>query len=116
MNQLAELRQTLNERAASSRPDLQVVPGYEPLFKVLHDALEQAQAGKGKERHANNKPFLQQPIMEIGRMVGPGYNIGQAMKKAQESMRLPTTERKVAELHGAINYLASAVLLMIEGE
>lgn len=92
-----------------------VAHGYQPLFRVLCDALNQSQAGKGKERHANGKPFLQQPIMEIGRMVGPGYNIGQAMKKSQEAMRLPTTERKVAELLGAINYLASAVLLLQEG-
>lgn len=92
-----------------------VADGYQPLFEVLRGALNQAQAGKGKERHANGKPFLQQPIMEIGRMVGPGYNIGQAMKKGQEAMRLPTTERKVAELLGAINYLASAVLLLQEG-
>lgn len=95
--------------------NIEVVPGYERLAKTLYRALEQAQSGKGKERHANDKPFLQQPIMEIGRMVGPGYQIGQAMKKGQEAVRLPTVERQVAELLGAINYLAAAVLLLEEG-
>jgi hypothetical protein len=89
-----------------------VVAGYEPLAAVLAEALEQAQSGKGKERHANDKPFARQPILEIGRMVGPGYQIGQAVKKGQEAMRLPTTERQVAELLGAINYLAAAVILL----
>lgn len=92
---------------------MHVEPGYVPLAKVLQFALNQAQHGKGKERHANDKPFLQQPIMEIGRMVGAGYNIGQAMKKAQEAMRLPP-ERARAELLGAINYLAAAYLLSEE--
>lgn len=92
---------------------MQIESGYEPLAKVLQMALDQSQAGKGKDRHANGKPFIKQPIMEIGRMVGPGYNIGQAMKKGQESMRLPH-ERAQAELLGAINYLASAYLLIDE--
>ena len=51
------------------------------------------------------------PIMEIGRMVGSGYPLGQAMKKAQESARMPP-DRAKAELLGAINYLAAAYLLL----
>ena len=91
------------------RPEI----GYTELHNVLMEALCQAQYGKGKERHACGKPFLKQPMMEIGRMVGPGYMIGQAMKKAQESMRLPL-HAAVAECFGAINYLAGAVLLLRE--
>lgn len=87
------------------------VSGYESLSGVLKSALDQAQHGKGKERHANGKPFEQQPIMEIGRMVGVGYMTGQAMKKTAESTRLPTLEMKEKELLGAINYLAAAILL-----
>jgi len=90
--------------------------GYGRLFGVLCEALEQAQSGKGMERHANGKPFIDQPIMEIGRMVGPGFGIGQAMKKCQEAMRLDGTDRKVRELLGAINYIASAVILLREQE
>ncbi len=40
--------------------------GYDCLRHVLALALQQANAGKGKERHANGKPFDRQPIMEIG--------------------------------------------------
>ena len=88
--------------------------GYESLAGVLQAALDQSQSGKGKERHATgDTPFLQQPICTIGRMTGIGYNVGQAMKKGQEAMRLPT-ERAQAELLGAIVYLASAYLLLGE--
>lgn len=93
---------------------IHIEPGYQLLAATLVKALEQAQTGKGKERHANGRSFARQPIMEIGRMVGPGYQIGQAMKKGQEAMRLPTAERQIAELLGAINYLAAAVLLITE--
>jgi len=58
-------------------------------------------------------PFDRQPICEIARMVGPGYCLGQAMKKAQESARLPR-DRAEAELLGAINYLAAAVIVLRE--
>ena len=40
-----------------------VYPGYQPLANVLQAALDQAQAGKGNQRHANGKPFLEQPII-----------------------------------------------------
>lgn len=93
----------------------EIVPGYECLAQVLQAALDQAQYGKGKERHANSKPFDQQPIMQIGRMVGSGFNAGQAIKKAQESMRLSPAHAR-SEFLDAINYLASAYLLSLESE
>lgn len=92
---------------------MNIEKGYEPLAKVLQMALDQSQKGKGRQRHATDKPFMEQPIMNIGRMVGTGYNTGQAMKKAQESSRMEPA-RAIAELLGAINYLASAVLLIEE--
>ncbi len=49
-----------------------VLDGYEPLAKVLAEALEQASLGKGKRCHAHGKPFLQQPIMAGGRECGAG--------------------------------------------
>lgn len=88
---------------------MNIKPGYHPLAAVLQMALDQAQEGKGAVRHANGQPFLSQPIMEIGRMVGNGYQLGQAMKKAQESTRLPWPAAQ-RELLGAINYLAAAYL------
>lgn len=86
-------------------------PDYEHLADALRAAYAQSAAGKGKDRHANGRPFIRQPIMEIGRMVGPGYQTGQAMKKAQEAMGMVArgeTERARAELLGAIVYLAAA--------
>jgi hypothetical protein len=95
------------------------VPGYEPLAEVLRDAYDQSAKGKGKERHANGKPFLMQPIMSIGRMVGPGYPLGQAMKKAQEAGGMyarGNTPAATAELLGVIVYTAAAINLMKEQE
>ena len=93
--------------------DTGVVHGYEPLFHILQKALFQAQSGKGKERHAQDKPFIRQPILEIGRMVGHGSTAGQVIKKTQEAMRLPK-DRAIAELLGAINYAAATILLIQE--
>ena len=86
---------------------------YLPLSRVLDLALAQASSGKGAERHGNGKPFDQQPMMEIGRMVGPGFCLGQAMKKAQEAWRMEPEAAK-REILGAINYLAGAYLLLDE--
>lgn len=104
-------------RRSTDSVERSIVPGYGPLASVLQEALNQAQDGKGKERHANDKPFLKQPIMEIGRMVGVGYQTGQAMKKAQEAggmLSRGEPDRAVAELLGAINYLAAAIMLIRE--
>lgn len=90
---------------------------YAPLHGVLMKAYEQAMLGKGRERHANGKPFETQPMMEIGRMVGVGYHTGQAMKKAQEAGGMVDRMQYMAaqaELLGAINYLAGAYLLIDE--
>lgn len=90
---------------------------YEPLKAVLARALEQAAHGKGKDRHANGQPFMDQPIMTIARMVGPGFHIGQAMKKAQEANTMAGrghAQNAVFELLGAVNYLAAAILLIEE--
>lgn len=87
--------------------------GYDSLFTVLTKALHQAQDGKGKERHANGKPFDQQPIMVIADQVGMGFQTGQAIKKTVEAHGmvnrgdLNAAER---ELLGAINFLAAAVI------
>ena len=102
----------------NATPPLKEHP-YMVLRCILDEAYEQAAEGKGKERHAGDKPFLRQPIMEIGRMVGEGYNLGQAMKKLQEAETLLRLEGKgveaaVRELLGAIVYTASAVILLRE--
>ena len=88
-------------------------PEYIELARVLGLALEQAQSGKGKERHARPGQRLEdQLIVQLGLELGSNhYELGQACKKALESARLPR-ERAVPELLGAINYLAAAVLVL----
>ena len=91
-----------------------VLPGYQSLFDVLKAALDQAQSGKGKERHAQeNVAFEDQPIIAIGRIVGAGFQNGQAIKKMVEAQgmvkrgELAAAER---EILGAINYMAATVI------
>lgn len=88
---------------------VRVNSGYQELFLVLTDALDQAQSGKGSERHGNGLPFTEQPALTITRAVGLGFPLGQAMKKIQESQRMDT-DAAARELLGAINYLAAAIL------
>jgi len=90
---------------------------YDPYW-ILKDTLarayDQAKNGKGKERHAKaNEPFENQKVCEITRRVGLGYPLGQAIKKAEEALRLDT-QAGVKEILGAINYLAAAIIVMEE--
>jgi hypothetical protein len=86
-------------------------PGYESLAQVLRRAFDQASNGKGHDRHANQLPFHKQPMQVIAGQVGPGFLTGQAIKKIQESQRLPEG-RDTHELLGAINYLAGVVIFL----
>lgn len=89
---------------------------YDALKAVLYRAAEQAESGKGKERHASNEPFTQQQICQFGRWLDSiDFQVGQACKKALEAKRLPKA-KAVDELLGAINYLAAAVILLEEKE
>ena len=100
----------------STGTDLFDVPGYERLGSVLTRAYAQAAEGKGAQRHAQGQPFDQQPMQQLIRLYGVGFALGQAAKKAQEAQRLPTVDRQVAELLGAINYLAGAVIALEAGQ
>jgi len=88
---------------------------YDSLYKVLLSAYNQAANGKGKERHQlnNDEPFEKQKICEIARRLSVDYNLGQAVKKIYESKRL-TDGRDIAELYGAINYIAAAIIVKQE--
>lgn len=88
-----------------------IAKGYESLAAALDAALEQAQSGKGRERHAGDgEAFEDQQIVQLGEwMDSEAFAIGQACKKAIESLRLPP-DRARAERLGAINYLAAAVI------
>jgi len=84
---------------------------YDRLDAVLKRAYDQAAIGKGAERHAQGKPFHEQPMQVISDLIdSPNGMRYQAIKKIQESARLPTSERQVHELLGAINYLAGLVI------
>lgn len=90
---------------------------YAPLRRVLDEAYNQASLGKGRERHANDRPFTHQPIMEITRMHGIGFVTGQASKKAQEAVGMMSRgeyEAAHRELLGAIVYLAAACMRVNE--
>lgn len=85
-------------------------PGYGALENVLSRAYNQAASGKGNERHAAGEPFDQQPMQTISALVGgDGGLLFQAIKKIHESQRL-NHAAGIAELLGAINYLAGAII------
>jgi hypothetical protein len=87
----------------------------DPLKAVLNLAYQQAMLGKGMERHGENKPFDEQIWAKITHACGLGFPVGQAMKKNEEATRMPK-DAAVRELLGGINYLAMAVIALIEGE
>lgn len=86
-------------------------PGYNMLAEVLVRAYNQAAVGKGHERHSNGEPFDEQVMADMARRFGVGALLAQAFKKSEESQRLPH-DRSIAELLGAINYLAGAIIHM----
>lgn len=89
--------------------------GYEPLLWSLVKALDQSQFEKGTERHGQGRVFKEQPILTIGRKIGPGFALGQALKKIDELPALPTREAQIKEAYGAIVYLCGAIILLKEG-
>ncbi len=101
----------LMDDALGDEYDLSITDKYLALSDVLGRAFEQASIGKGNERHAQDLPFTEQPMQLIQRLVGKGFATGQAIKKIQESDRLPH-DAAIRELLGAINYIAGAIIFM----
>lgn len=90
---------------------------YTTLRTILDAAFDHAATGKGKERHARDLPFDEQPMLETTRLVGAGFPLGQAIKKAGEAAGMIERgqyDAAEAECLGAINYLAGAVAWMRE--
>ena len=86
--------------------DIKPVPGYEDLERVLCAAYMQAAVGKGAERHADAKPFGEQPMQTIAQSYGTVDGmLFQVSKKLGESRGLPDG-RAQAEVLGAIVYSA----------
>lgn len=90
--------------------------GYEALYRILCEALEQSASGKGRERHASGEPWEEQPIVEICRWLGSNHGtLFQAIKKLRESARLrPEAARR--EMLGAIVYTAAAIYYLEEAQ
>lgn len=100
-------RTDTHQRIGNSR--VQDTGPYAELARVLNAAYDQAAKGKGADRHSSGQRFEDQPIMTIQELVGPGFALGQAIKKVQESQRMDAQAAQ-RELLGAINYLAAAYL------
>jgi len=115
---LEEQRNLTKTCAVGTRPghaDVAVVPGYRSLLGVLIEALNQAQYGKGAERHnlGGDLPFERQRMQQISELIGSVDGMSyQACKKITEGVKLPTLDRQVAELLGAINYIAGMIIFL----
>ena len=91
------------------------VKGYDTLRRVLQDALVQASLGKGRERHANDLAFDDQPMQKLIDLYGVGFAHGQAAKKMQEAQGMllrGEIDKAIHEVLGAINYAAGAIISM----
>ena len=89
--------------------------GYELLADVFRRAFDQAATGKGAERHADSKPFDEQPMQLIAQKRGIGFILGQADKKSEEAQGMLNRGQKEAcikELLGSMVYLAGAVIFI----
>ena len=111
------------ERAECSAPQEAVDPqlktfpkftmdeDYRSLAGILVEAYTQAQSGKGKERHANDLPFADQPMQAISHLLdsdkGMAYQACKKIVEATNMQSLPAFER---EILGAINYLAGMII------
>lgn len=84
---------------------------YMPLLRTFLGALEQAAYGKGRERHANDLPFTEQPILTMARMLDSDAGLAQqVIKKTLEARGLPTKHARIKELRGTLVYAAAMIL------
>lgn len=84
---------------------------YLPLLRTFLGALEQAAYGKGRVRHANDLPFIEQPILTMAHMLNSDAGLAQqVIKKTIEARTLPTKKARVNELRGTLVYAAAMIL------
>lgn len=84
---------------------------YMPLLRTFLGALEQAAYGKGRERHANDLPFIEQPILTMAHMLDSDAGLAQqVIKKTIEARTLPTKQARINELRGTLVYAAAMIL------
>lgn len=85
---------------------------YHTLAVALLGAYHQAAHGKGNARHANDRPFEEQPMQAAADLMQTADGLlFQAIKKINESRALPA-EAAIHELYGAIIYSAGAILYL----
>jgi len=99
--------------------DINTDSSFKELEDVFKEALDQVKNGKGKQRHnaGGNLKFIEQPIMQIARTHGLAYLTGQSAKKLGEShilLDIKGYDAAIAEILGAINYAAAAVIRLKE--
>lgn len=111
--QVEALTNAQNSLVEQPTTSLTATPGYERLVAVLKAAHDQAAMGKGADRHANGLPFHKQRMQQISVLLDSPYGMAyQVAKKVAEGLDLPTHDRQVAELYGAINYIAGIVIFL----
>lgn len=94
-----------------SEPITLTADGYDELAIILRDAFLQASEGKGAERHANSKPFHEQPMQTVSDLFDSDKGMAfQIVKKLREGLDMPEYERLERELLGVIVYTAGAIL------
>jgi hypothetical protein len=81
---------------------------YKSLHVTLTDCFDQAANGKGKERHADDQAFEDQPIMWIEKNF-KSFQLGQAVKKVHESQSLEK-DAAIRELRGAVVYICAKII------
>lgn len=95
-------------RYSDNTSNNQHIKSYSKLSEILKMAYDQAAKGKGKERHANGKPWEEQPMNTIADEEGIAFLTGQSKKKIGEAKRLPK-DMAIKEYLGAIVYLCGAI-------
>lgn len=87
---------------------------YDTLSSIFNEALHRASEGKGKDRHANGKPFDEQPIVALNLTLssqdGPLFQIQKKCAEASRFYASGERERAENELLDCIVYAAGAVI------
>ncbi|MCK9342308.1 MAG: hypothetical protein WCS15_00130 [Prevotella sp.] len=91
---------------------MNIEKGYEELAGVLQQALDQAQKGKGKERHAKEgEAFVDQQILEIsrrqGNVSGLAFQVHKKLYEAEAMFERGEYGAAMHEMLGAIVYTAA---------
>lgn len=90
---------------------MRVAKGYEVVAEILQKALDQAQSGKGRERHGQGLPFTEQRILSISRALRTDGGLAyQVEKKIQEGREFDDLEQLERELCGAIIYTVAMII------